>query len=256
MKPRIGIFGLSGCWGEQILILNCEDQLLRILGAADVVDFLGGSSVNDKDGALEVAFVEGSVANEREERELQRIRERTRYLVACGTCACFGGVAALDPGRPRSEIIREVYGSGGTASRWDIGPHRPLSDFVPVNLHIPGCPMEKDDFLRATASLLNGDMPEMPSYPVCHECKMNENDCLLVSKGAPCAGPVTTAGCGARCPGYNVPCIGCRGPVEESNDSSLEKILIAKELHAADIRKKLRTFAAPVLDKAEQGGAA
>ena len=32
MKPKIGIFGLSGCWGEQIVILNCEDQLLDLVG--------------------------------------------------------------------------------------------------------------------------------------------------------------------------------------------------------------------------------
>jgi sulfhydrogenase subunit delta len=252
MKPRIGIFGLSGCWGEQIVILNCEDQLLSIIGAAEIVDFLGGSSVNDKDGPLDVAFVEGSVANEREERQLQKIRERSRHLVACGTCACFGGVGAMATGRPRAEVILDVYGSSGPAARWDIGPHRPLSDFVPVNLQIPGCPMEKADFLLATASLLNGDMPVFPSYPVCHECKMTENDCLLVSQGALCAGPVTAAGCGARCPGYNVPCIGCRGPVEESNDASLENILVAKGVSPVDIRNKLRTFAVPAAERLEE----
>ncbi len=256
MKPRIGIFGLSGCWGEQIVILNCEDQLMDIIGAAEIVDFLGGSSVNDTGGPLDVAFVEGSVANGREENQLQRIRARSRNLVACGTCACFGGVAAMDAAGPRDEVIRHVYGSNGPAKRWDIGPHRPLSDFVPVDLEVPGCPMEKADFLRATASILHGDMPELPSYPVCHECKMSENDCLLVSKGIPCAGPVTTAGCGARCPGYNVGCIGCRGPVEEANNTSLEKILVAKNLHADQIRRKLRTFAAPAIDMSEKGGRA
>lgn len=73
MKPKIGIFGLSGCWGEQIVILNCEDQLLDIVGATEIVDFLGGSSVNDKESPLAVAFVEGSVANEREEKQLSRV---------------------------------------------------------------------------------------------------------------------------------------------------------------------------------------
>ncbi len=234
---------MSGCWGEQIVILNCEDQLLNVLGAIEILDFLGGSSVNDRDVPLDVAFVEGSVANEREARQLQKIRERSRHLVACGTCACFGGVGAMETGRPRKEIIRDVYGLSGPAVQWDIGEHRPLSDFVPVNLQIPGCPMEKSEFLQATASLLNGDLPVFPSYPVCQDCKMNEQDCLLVGKGMPCAGPVTMAGCGARCPGYNVPCIGCRGPVEEANEDSLEKILAAKGVSAADVRARLRTFA-------------
>ncbi|MGA2263618.1 MAG: hypothetical protein ABSH28_19550, partial [Acidobacteriota bacterium] len=203
-----------------------------------------------------VAFVEGSVANEREEKQLRRIRERAELLVACGTCACFGGIAAMDADQPRQQIICQVYGSDGPASDWDIRPHRPLADFVKVDVAIPGCPMEKNDFLRATASILNGDIPQLPAYPVCLECKMIENDCLLVSRGLPCAGPVTTAGCGARCPQYNVVCIGCRGPVEECNITSLQKILVEKALRASEIKRKLRTFAAPALDRKEQGGSA
>ena len=255
MKPRIGIFGLSGCWGEQIVILNCEDQLLDLVGAVEIVDFLGGSSSNDREGPLAIAFVEGSVANEREAAALRRIRERAGLLVACGTCACFGGVGAMDPQRPRAAVVSEVYGNGAAAG-WDIGPHRPLSDLVKVDVAIPGCPMEKADFLRVTASLLNGDMPLMPSYPVCLECKMYENDCLLVSRGLPCAGPVTTAGCGARCPSLNVACIGCRGPVGEANVTSMERILRDKHFTEEDIRRKLRVFAAPALDRVRQGGRA
>jgi sulfhydrogenase subunit delta len=256
MKPRIGIFGLSGCWGEQIVILNCEDQLLDLVGALDIVDFLGGSSANDKEGPLAIALVEGSVANEREEKALMRIRERAGLLVACGTCACFGGVAAMDAVASREELIRQVYGDGGAGSDWDIRPHRPLSDFVKVDFSLPGCPMEKSEFLRAVASLLNGDVPQIPDYPVCLECKMNENDCLLISRGLPCAGPVTTAGCGARCPGYNVACIGCRGPVPESNLSSIAEIFAQKAVPELEVRRKLRTFAAPALDRHAQGGRA
>ncbi len=256
MKPKIGIFGLSGCWGEQIVILNCEDRLFDILGAVEIVDFLGGSSANDKEGPLAVAFVEGSVANDREAKQLRRIRDRAQILVACGTCACFGGIGAMDTDRSREEVIRCVYGTDGPAAGWDIGPHRPLSDVVQVDLSIPGCPMEKSEFLRAVASLLNGDLPELPSYPVCLECKMLENDCLLVSRSLACAGPVTVAGCGARCPSYNVACIGCRGPVEEPNIVSLERILVEKQQRAEDIRRKIRTFAAPAIDKDERGGLA
>ncbi|HYK91384.1 MAG TPA: hypothetical protein VE398_21620 [Acidobacteriota bacterium] len=254
MKPKIGIFGLSGCWGEQIVILNCEDQLLDIVGAVEIIDFLGGSSANDKEGRIDVAFVEGSVANDREEATLRRIRERAQALVACGSCACFGGVSAMDATEPRERVIQRVYGESGDAFDWDIRPHRPLSDFVKVDVAIPGCPMEKAEFVKVVTSLLNGDTPQLPTYPVCLECKMNENDCLLVSRGLPCAGPVTSAGCGARCPAYNVACIGCRGPVDEANIASLEKIFVEKKMHETDIRRRLRTFAAPALDRSERRG--
>ncbi len=254
MKPKIGIFGLSGCWGEQIVILGCEDQLLDIVGAVEIVDFLGGSSVNDTECPLDIAFVEGSVANAREEAAIRRIRERAKVLVACGSCACFGGVAAMDAMEPREQVIRRVYGEFGSAAGWDIGSHRPLADIVKVDLAIPGCPIEKTDFIKAVAALLNGDTPLLPAYPVCLECKMNENDCLLVNHGLPCAGPVTAAGCGARCPACNVACIGCRGPVDEANFASMGRILSEKKLHEDEIRRKLRTFAAPAMDREEKRG--
>jgi coenzyme F420-reducing hydrogenase gamma subunit len=252
VKPKIGIYGFSGCWGEQIVILNCEDQLVDIFGAVDIVDFLGGSSVNDTESRLAIALVEGSIANAREEAELRKIRERSDLLIACGSCACFGGIAAMDARAPRAEVIRQVYGNNGPAASWDIGPHRPLSDFVKVDLCIPGCPIEKEEFLRAISSLLNGDMPLMPAYPVCLECKMKENECLLLAKGLPCAGPVTMAGCGARCPGYNIACVGCRGPVVEANMGSMEQLLQEKQYQLDEIKRKLRTFAAPVLDRTEE----
>ncbi|HSL22535.1 MAG TPA: hypothetical protein VK886_13455 [Vicinamibacterales bacterium] len=244
MKPRIGIFGLSGCWGEQIVVLNCEDQLLALVEAVEFADFLGGSSVNDTKGPLTIAFVEGSVGSAREEVALRRIRDRAQWLVACGSCACFGGVAAAfdDPARQR-EMAASIYGA--TVASYDLRPHRPLRDYVRVEVNIPGCPMEKEEFLRVVACLLNGDKPEPVTTPVCAECRMREQECLLLTAHLPCAGPVTAGGCGARCPGYNVACIGCRGPVEEANVASMETILGAAGFTIDEIRRRLHLFAVP-----------
>lgn len=241
MKPRVGIFGLSGCWGEQIVILNCEDELLSLAGALDIVDFLGASSANDEEGPLDIALVEGSVAGSEQEATLRRIRARATTLVACGSCACFGGVNAMEAGQPREAMARDVYGPA--ARDYVVDPHRALSDVVKVDVAVPGCPMEKAEFLDAIASLLNGDRPLVAAYPVCAECTMRELDCLLVSRGIPCAGPVTAAGCGARCPAHNVACIGCRGPVDEANVRSWTAILERGGVGEGDLRRMLRTFA-------------
>ena len=32
MKPRVGIFGLTGCAGDQLQILNCEGNVLYGMG--------------------------------------------------------------------------------------------------------------------------------------------------------------------------------------------------------------------------------
>ena len=241
MKPRIGVFGLSGCWGEQIVILNCEDELLALAEEVEIADFLGGSSANDTSGPLDIAFVEGSVGNGREEQALRRIRERSAVLVACGSCACFGGIAAAWNGPAREAAAAAVYGDA--AAGYDLRPHRPLRDFVTVDATIPGCPMEKTEFLAAVACLLNGDAPQPVAWPVCAECRMKEQECLLLAHGIHCSGPLTAGGCGARCPGFNAPCIGCRGPVEEANVASMEAIITKAGFTIEDFRRRQRLFA-------------
>jgi coenzyme F420-reducing hydrogenase gamma subunit len=242
MKPRVGIFGLSGCFGDQIVILNCEDELLALVGQVEFPDFRLASSVNDTTGPLDIAFVEGSVGTAREEAALRRIRERAGLLVAIGSCACFGGVQAAFGGPVREAAAEAIYGP--TLAAYDRQEHRPLRDFVRVDAALPGCPMEKEEFLRAVSCLLNGDMPQPVTYPVCAECRMKEQECLLLAYGIHCSGPVTAGGCGARCPGHNSPCIGCRGPADDANVASMEAIITKAGYTVEDFRRRQRLFAA------------
>ncbi|MEM2905312.1 MAG: 2Fe-2S iron-sulfur cluster-binding protein [Candidatus Bathyarchaeia archaeon] len=48
--------------------------------------------------------------------------------------------------------------------------------------------------------------------PVCSECSLHEEDCLL-SRGQACLGPLTVAGCNGVCMREGRICEGCRGPV-------------------------------------------
>src|ERR1017187_5572070 len=93
-KPSVGIFGLTGRAGDRLVILNCVDQLLDVLAAVDLRDFLMGSSANDTGCDLDLALVDGAIVTKEDELLLRRIRERSGFLVAIGTCAVWGGIAA------------------------------------------------------------------------------------------------------------------------------------------------------------------
>jgi sulfhydrogenase subunit delta len=222
-KPSIGIFGLTGCAGDQLVVLNCEDELLELVAHIDLRDFLMATSANDDHCDLDVAFVEGAVLSERDAQALRVIRGRSRHLVALGTCAVWGGVAALDRlAGDRDELVREVYGEAGV--QFDTTPARALHEVVEVDLRITGCPVEKHEVIAAVAALLNGDPPNLPDYPVCTECRIRENRCLLIEDRQLCCGPLTVAGCNARCPSLGIACVGCRGPAHEANvDSALNR---------------------------------
>jgi coenzyme F420-reducing hydrogenase gamma subunit len=240
-KPRVGIFGLTGCAGDQLVILNCEDQLLDLVAAIDLRDFLMASSANDTAGRLDVALVEGAVLSRRDEERLKKIRERSDLLVALGTCAVWGGVAAMDRDHDRAALLRQIYGAQGAC--YDATPARALHEVVKVDLNINGCPVEKDQVLAAIANLLQGDPPVFPEYPVCAECRMRENNCVLIESGAICCGPLTVAGCGARCPELGIPCVGCRGPASEAAITQALALFGERGIPREQIARKLRTFA-------------
>lgn len=239
-RPTVGIFGLTGCAGDQLAILNCEDALLDLVRLLDVRDFLMAASDADTGARLDLAFVEGAVATRRDAERLRRIRERSRTLVAIGTCAVWGGVAALDRFADRGVLLRDIYGL--EAQAFDQAPVRPLHEVVTVDYRITGCPIERAEFLEAVAGLLNGNPPEAVSYPVCAECRMREVSCLLVQEGAPCCGPVTAGGCNARCPALRAPCIGCRGPADEANAESLLETFAARGIPRPAARRRLESF--------------
>jgi len=240
-KPTVGLFGLTGCAGDQLVILNCEDRLLDIVGALDIRDFLMASSDNDIRCDLDLALVEGAVLSRRDEETLKQIRARAEVLIAIGTCAVWGGVAAMAHDADRAKLIDDIYGDQGT--KYDSLPARALHEVVKVDLNIAGCPIEKEQFLSAISSLLNLDPPIFPEYPVCAECRMRENNCLLIENSQVCCGPLTVAGCEARCPGLGIPCVGCRGPAEDANVASALAMFAEKSIPRERIAAKLRTFA-------------
>jgi sulfhydrogenase subunit delta len=161
--------------------------------------------------------------------------------VAVGTCAVWGGIAALDRFADRAALLEEIYGPNSRT--FDQLSVRALHEVVPVDYRITGCPIEKPEFLSAVACLLNGDPPLAVTYSVCAECRMRENTCLLLERGLPCLGSVTAAGCDARCPAHGIACIGCRGPSVDRNVDSLLATLAARGTPAASAGRMLESFA-------------
>ncbi len=212
-KPKVGVFGFTGCEGCQLQISNKEENLGDLLGAIDIRTFRLISS--DKNDDYDIAFVEGSITTEEEAERLKKIRAQAKILIAMGACACLGGVHNLRSRFPLEETVKSVYGDFQTES----GPVRRISDVVDVDVELPGCPISKDEFEWLVRHLIMGVIPQFPQYPVCVECKQRINTCVL-DMGILCLGPVTRGGCNAICPRNHFGCWGCRGPAEEANYDS------------------------------------
>ena len=241
-KPKAGFYGFTGCAGCLLTILNCEDELLDIFNAADVKSFLMANRENFEDEPLDVAFVEGSITTEEQLEKLKKIREKSKIVVAIGTCSCYGGVQSMYFGDGNFEKRwKQVYGDA-KIELTEAFESKPIDEFIKVDFYLPGCPIDKRQFLEFYSQLVRGIPPRLPHYPVCAECKWNENECLLM-KGKLCLGPITRGGCNARCPSDNVPCVGCFGPADEVNINSEMKLLLERNYSREEIIRRIRTFA-------------
>jgi coenzyme F420-reducing hydrogenase gamma subunit len=219
-RPKVAFFELSSCEGCQLQIVNNEATLLDFLALVDVRTFR--EAMTERSDDYEIAFVEGSVTRADEIERLRRIRATAKVLVAFGSCACFGGVNQLrnrfsDP----AWVKRQVYGDSPVETN---DRARPLEDFVLVDLSIFGCPVKKEEVERIVTNIVLGKSIVHPKYPVCMECKANENPCLF-DLGEPCLGPVTRGGCDSWCPNSRFGCWGCRGPAVDANVAQLQEIM-------------------------------
>ena len=217
-RPRTAFFEFTSCEGCQLQLLNKEATLLDFLSLIDIVHFREAMSESSEE--YEIAFVEGSISRADEVERLKKIRARAGILVALGSCACFGGVNQLKNRFDLDWVKKEVYGNHPI----DTQKVQPLSAIVTVDLEIYGCPIKKEEVERIVTNLVLGKSIDHPKYPVCMECKANQNICLF-DLGEPCLGPVTRAGCDSWCPSNRLGCWGCRGPAEEANVQQLYQIM-------------------------------
>ncbi|HEY9868700.1 MAG TPA: hypothetical protein V6D08_06005 [Candidatus Obscuribacterales bacterium] len=237
--PCIAVYSLTGCAGELLVILENLDKVLPLVR---VVSFPFAQSRNEL-RPVDIAFVEGSVSQPHDLEKLREIRSKARWLVAVGNCAVWGCVqkSACRHWTPQ-EMVDDVYGAD---SPIEALPATPLDAHVRVDVKLSGCPIDAGQFLAVLASLLKDHLPYITHKPVCLECKLRENACVLIEKNLPCLGPITAAGCGALCPSFGAACYGCWGPCEEPQMEAMATILKEKGYELEAILCRLGTFGIP-----------
>ncbi|MBB3183713.1 coenzyme F420-reducing hydrogenase gamma subunit [Halomonas fontilapidosi] len=235
-RPRIAVHKFSSCDGCQLAFLNLGEPLLALAETVDILHFAEAGPI-DEEAEVDIAFVEGSVATSQDAARLHGIRQRSRYLVTIGACATAGGIQALRNLHDADEWVSGVYAEPEHIDL--LADSTPIAESVRVDLELWGCPVSGEQVLGATKSLLAGHLPRVDHSAVCMECKRQQAVCVMVAKGQPCMGPVTSTGCGAICPRWQRDCYACYGPAVQANVSALASHLADSGMPAGDIARRL-----------------
>jgi sulfhydrogenase subunit delta len=238
-KPRLAVWKFASCDGCQLTLLDCEDELLAIAGEVEIANFPEASRAIVK-GPYDLSLVEGSITTHHDAERIHQVRRASKFLVTIGACATAGGIQALRNFRDVKEFVSIVYATPSYVET--LRTSTPISDHVPVDFELRGCPINKEQLVEVISAFLNERRPNTPAYSVCIECKRRGNVCVMVAHGTPCLGPVTQSGCGAICPGYDRGCYGCFGPMETPNTASLSAWWRGLGVKDQDLVRAFRTF--------------
>ncbi len=238
-KPKVAVWKFASCDGCQLSLLDCEDDLLAVVGRLDLAFFPEASSAM-ADGPYDLSLVEGSISTPDDLERIQMIRAQSRTVVTIGACATSGGIQSLRNGADIDEFVDIVYAEPSFIST--LATSTPIADHIDVDFELRGCPIDRGQLIEVISAHLAGRPARIPTTSVCSQCKERGNPCLLVAEGLPCLGPVTQAGCRALCPSYGRGCYGCFGPMESPNTASLARQFAAMGMSDGAITRAFRSY--------------
>lgn len=251
-KPKLAVWKFASCDGCQLSLLDCEEELLAVVGEIDIAYFLEASRAVMR-GPYDISLVEGSITTAEDAERIRTARKVSKTLITIGACATAGGIQALRNFANVEDYIAAVYAHREYVNT--LATSTPISDHVFVDFQLRGCPINKWQLIEVISAYLNSRKPNIPTYSVCMECKRRGIPCVMVAHGAPCLGPVTQAGCNALCPSYNRGCYGCFGPMDTPNPAALSewwlKELGVSELNLVRAWRGFNAYAEPFRKESE-----
>jgi NAD-reducing hydrogenase small subunit len=167
-KVRLATVWLDGCSGCHMSLLDMDSEIIAV---AQQVDVVYGPLVDAQEFPedVDITLVEGAVSSQEDLSKIQKIRGRTRVLVALGDCAVTGNVPAMRNPIPVSRLMQRIYTEGPTGKLTipsdgvpQLLPQAcPLHEYVAVDLHVPGCPPSAQAILAVLKDFLAGRTPDV-----------------------------------------------------------------------------------------------
>lgn len=150
-KLKIGWFSFSCCEDNTVVfteIMNDHWQEWKKIFDFRHVRVLKSKNIFDE---FDIAFIEGAAASESQAEKIRQIRERSKKVVAVGSCAVTGMPSAQrnffsEEQKKNIQSLVEYFAAFPKVLK--------ISDIIKVDAEVPGCPMSPGDFLAAVDKLV------------------------------------------------------------------------------------------------------
>jgi F420-non-reducing hydrogenase small subunit len=207
-KSKLALYWAASCGGCEIAVVRLYAKILDIAEAFDIVlwpcimDFKYKDVEALPDKSIDLCLFNGAIRNSEQEHMAHMLREKSKVLVAFGTCAYTGGIPGLANVADREAIFELVYRDTPSTVNGDgVRPQlrcqvpegeltlpefhdtvRTLAQVVPVEYFVPGCPPVREQVEAVLQAVMEGQLPAPGSVvgasdrTVCYDCNRIRED--------------------------------------------------------------------------------
>lgn len=144
-KKTVGVFSFTCDEGCSIYLTEIFNH--KLLGWLEKIELVYFLSVKDKADfkLLDIALIEGVISTEKEKKELEEIRKKSKILVAMGSCA----ITTQPSGQRNAFNEDQTEEIKPKMQGFDFLPKcLALKDVVKVDDEVMGCPIDEHKFIE------------------------------------------------------------------------------------------------------------
>jgi len=210
-KPKFAMYWAAACGGCEIAVLNIHEKILDVDANFDVVFWPVAMDAKYKDveamedGSILLTLFNGGIRNSENEHIAKLLRQKSKILVAFGSCANEGCIPGLANFTQVQELVDTAFSTITTDNPDQVRPItslempegtiqiptllpilKTLDQVVDVDYYMPGCPPESHQIaavIDLVIQVLQGKAELPPkgavigagASTVCDDCKRTRN---------------------------------------------------------------------------------